>query len=166
MHGSRRFLAIAIVTVLTVPALAGCSQSTTTGGGGTTKPAVDKQQLQQKAASANEALKQAQAKVNELAAGLAALDAKTTGLQINAKIKNISTKLDTAIQETADKKQAAIAEVTTALNDLIANVDAAAAKLPAGGPVRTKLEAFSAKLRDVQTNLTAVAASMNASSTP
>jgi DNA repair exonuclease SbcCD ATPase subunit len=165
MRVSRRLLPLAMVAALTVPALAGCSPSTTTGGT-TTKPAVDQQQLQQKAEAANEALKTAQATVSQLATGFAALDAKTTGLQINTKIQELSTKLDTAIQETADKKQAAIAEVTSALNDVITKVDAAAAKLPAGGPVRTKLEEFSVKLKDVQTNLTAAAASVDGSSTP
>ena len=132
--------AVLALTGLLAFASAGCSQSTTTGA--TTKPAVDKQQAQQRAASANEALKNAQVKVNGLAVGLACLDAKTSGLQINTKVNDISTKLDTAIKETADKKQAAIAEVTSALGGLIAEVDAAAAKLPTGGPVRTELEAL------------------------
>jgi hypothetical protein len=163
----RTGLLLAALTAVIVASMVigGCAnQSTTTGT--TTKPAVDQQQVQEKVAAANEALKTAKTKIGQLSAGLAALDAATSGLQINATVSEISTKLDAAINATADKKQTAIAEVTTALNDLTMKVDAAAAKLPAGGPVRTKLESFSAKLKDVQTNLDAAAASSATSSTP
>lgn len=163
MRKTGMLLAALTAAIVALLLIGGCDASTT---GTTTKPAVDKEQVQQKAAAANEALKTAKAKIGQLSEGLAALDAATSGLQINAKVSDISTKLDAAINATADKKQAAIADVTTALSDLTTKVDAAAAKLPAGGPARTELENFSTKLKDVQTNLDAAAASSETSSTP
>lgn len=148
--------AIAIVTT-------GCTQQSAT---------VDKakEQVEQKAAGQEAAvdakLNSAQDKVKELASGVGGLEARISGLQISSDLQEVQRKLNNAIGEAADKKKAAIDELSTRLNGLIERVDSAAGKLPAGGPVRTELEDFSAKLKDVQTDLADAAASLEASATP
>jgi hypothetical protein len=88
------------------------------------------------------------------------------GLQLNGDLQELQRKLTAAIGEAGDKKKAALDELSNSFNDLISKVDNAAAKLPSGGPVRSKLEDFSAKLKDAQASVTQAAASMEASSTP
>jgi chromosome segregation ATPase len=159
-----RVLLVVALAVMVGGALGGCTQQQ--------KAAVDtaKQNVDQ-TTSANQAsvdatLNAVQDKVKQLASAAGGLEGLVNGLQVNSDLQEIQRKLTAAIGEAGDKKKAAIDELSTAFNNLIAKVDGAAAKLPQGGPVQTKLTDFSAKLRSAQTSLTAAAASVNASSTP
>ena len=113
----------------------------------------------------DEALNSAQAKVSDLAAAAGGLEARISGLQVNSDLQELQRKLTAAIGDAGDKKKQAIDELSSSFNDLIARVEAAAAKLPEGGPVRTELDDFVAQLKDVQANLATAAASLEASST-
>jgi chromosome segregation ATPase len=163
MNGTRRLLAILVVTGLSAIALTGCAQKSADN-----KPVQEQvqQQTEQKQASVDEALNSAQAKVKEIASAAGDLEARVNGLQVSSDLQEIQRKLTNAIGEAGDKKKAALEEVSTFFNDLIARVDTAAGKLPQGGPVQTKLTDFSAKLKDAQTSVSAAAASYEASSTP
>ncbi len=164
MRVSRRLLAVLIVIALAAVLLTGCSQDQ--------QNAVDaaKQKVDQKTtqtqATVDEKLNAAQAKVKNLSSAVGGLEARVNGLQLSADLQELERKLTAAIGEAGDKKKAALDEVSNRFNDLISKVDTAAGKLPAGGPVRTKLEEFSAKLKDAQASVTQAAASMEASSTP
>ena len=87
-------------------------------------------------------------------------------MQLSSDLQEIQRKLTNAIGEVGDKKTQALDELSTRFAALIERVDTAAAKLPAGGPVRTELEDFSAKLKDVQAEVAQAAASTDTSTTP
>lgn len=156
-------LAILTVALVAAVALAGCAKQQSTVDAAKQKV---EQQTKQAQASVDEALNSAQAKVKDLSSAVGGLEARVNGLQLNSDLQEIQRKLTNAIGETGAKKKAALEELSTSLNNLIAKVDTAAAKLPAGGPVRTKLEDFSKKLKDIQASLAAAAASVETSSTP
>ena len=162
MRRRPQLLAVLALTLLAATALTACSQNSTT-----TQPAKEQiqQQTQQKQQAVDDALNSAQAKVKELAAAVGGLEARISGLQVSSDLQEIQRKLTAAIGEAGDKKVAAIDQLSSSFDNLIAKVDTAAAKLPSGGPVRTELEGFSAKLKDVQKSLADAAASYETSST-
>ncbi len=164
MNKGVRVLLVVTFAVVLSGALGGCTQQQ--------ESTVDAAQQQidqttsQKQASLDATINAVQDKVKQLSSAAGDLEARVNGLQLNSDLQEIQRKLTAAVGEAGDKKKAALDEIANAFNDLISRVDTAAGKLPEGGPVRTKLEEFSAKLKNAQTSLTEAAASMEASSTP
>jgi hypothetical protein len=163
MHKTVLALASVTTAALVVAALAGCTQTSTE-----TPPAQQQieQNTQQKQQTVDETLNSAKTKVDELVAAVDSLEARINGLGAKSDLTEIQRKLTNAIGEAGDKKVAALNELSAAFATLITKIDTAAAKLPAGGAVRTELEAFSQKLKDAQTAVSDAAASAAASSTP
>lgn len=164
MRVALRLVVVAALSVAFASALGGCTQQQQDAAD-TAKQKVE-QTTTEKQASVDAKLNAVQDKVKQLSSAAGDLEARVNGLQLNSDLQEIQRKLTAAIGEAGDKKKTAIDELSNAFNDLISRVDTAAGKLPAGGPVRTKLEDFSAKLKDAQASLTEAAASFEASSTP
>ena len=156
MRWTRLLLAGLVLMTAATAALAGCSKQPSAAN--SAKNQVQ-QQTQQTQASVDATLNAVQDKVNQLAATVGGLDARVKGLQLNSSIQDVQRKLTDAIGKAGATKQAAIDQAATALNNVIQKVDAAAAKLPQGGPVQTALADFSAKLKDARASLAAVATS-------
>lgn len=163
MYKMRRFLVVLAIVAVASVALTACAPQTPTA----VEPAKDQvdQQTSQDQATVDDALNSAQAKVSELAAAAGGLEARVNGLQVNSDLQEIQRKLTAAIGDAGDKKKQAIDELSGSFNDLIARVEAAAAKLPEGGPVRAELDDFVVQLKDAQASLATAAASYDASST-
>jgi chromosome segregation ATPase len=159
----RSVAALAFVLVAAV-AVGACAPQTPTAVE-PAKQALD-QQTQQEQASVDATLNAVQDKVTELAKTVGDLEARINGLQVNSDLQEIQRQLTAAIGEAGDKKKAALDQLSASFNNLISKVDAAAAQLPAGGPVQTELAGFSQKLKDIQADLATAAASAEASSTP
>ncbi len=164
MRVSRHLVAALVVAALSAVLLTGCSPDQQNAVDAA-KQKVDEQTTQSQA-TVDEKLNAAQATVKELSSAAGDLEARINGLQLNAELQELQRKLTDAIGEAGDKKKAALDELSNSFNDLVSRVDTAAGKLPAGGPVRTKLEDFSAKLKDAQASVAQAAASMEASTTP
>lgn len=163
MRWIRQMVAIVAMAALASTVLVGCDQAPT---------AVDaakeqiQQQTEQKQATVDEALNSAQATVTALASAVGGLESRVNGLQVNSDLQEIQRKLTNAIGQAGDKKKAAIEELSQKFDELISRIDTAAGKLPVGGAVQTELTELSSKLKDVQTNLNAAAASIEVSSSP
>ena len=164
MRTALRLLSVAALSVALAAALGGCTEQQKNAAD-TAKQKVE-QTTTEKQASVDATLNAVQDKVTQLASAAGDLEARVNGLQLNSDLQEIQRQLTNAIGEAGDKKKTAIDEISNAFNDLISRVDTAAGKLPEGGPVRTKLEEFSAKLKEAQASVTEAAASMEASSTP
>lgn len=162
MNRTMRLCALALAGLLTITATVGCSEKQPT----VVEPIQEEIEQESEATqqSVDDALNAAQATVNELVTAGDGIETRVDGLQIKSDLQELQRKLTSAIDEAADKKVAALDELTGAFADLIAKVDTAAAKLPVGGPVRTELEDFSRTLKETQSSL--AAASAEASGTP
>lgn len=167
MRMSGRSVFVLLIAALTLAALTACGQQSDTdkSAGEQVQQKVEEQSDQSQQA-VDDALNAAQDKVGELAAAAGGLEARIDGLQVNSDLQEIQRKLGNAIDGAADKKVAAIQELSDSFSNLIYRVDLAAGKLPEGGPVRTELEDFSKQLTSIQSDLAAAAASSEASSTP
>jgi len=163
MRGAARSLLLVALTALVAVSLMACAQEPTA-----VEPAQDavEEQTDAQEQSVDDALNAAQDAVNDLVTLGDGLETRVTGLKVNSDLQEIQRKLTAAIDETGDKKVAALEAVSDAFNNLIFRVDTAAAKLPEGGAVRTELEDFSTRLKDAQTSVADAAAAAEASSTP
>ena len=150
MRRSMWLTSVTAVLMLVSVAMTGCSQATTTSP--PTKAQVQQQATQTKT-TVDEALKTAQAKASELTTVAALLEASGVQLPVSSDVQQIQAKLSSAVSAAQDKKAAALGDVSDALTALIAKVEAAAAKLPAGGQAQTKLADLATKLKDVQTSV-------------
>jgi chromosome segregation ATPase len=164
MRSSRPFLATIALVAFAAMALTACSSGEPTA----VEPAAEEieTQVEEQQSTVDETLNSAQATVGELAAALGGLEARINGLQVNSDLQEIQRKLNNAIEETGDRKIAALEELSAAFDNVIAKIDAAATKLPEGGELRVKLEDFSGQLKDVQTSLAEAADSYETTPTP
>ena len=163
-QGRCKYCSQSLFAIAASGVLGGCTQQQ--------KSAVDaaKQQVDQttsqKQASVDATLNAVQDKVKQLSSAAGDLEARVNGLQLNCDLQEIQRKLTAAIGEAGDKKKAAIDEISNAFNDLIARVDTAAGKLPAG---RTRAHQARGVLGEAEGRADEpdrAAASMEASSTP
>jgi chromosome segregation ATPase len=161
MNRTTKLIAFFAAMMLLPLAVAGCTQAPPKAVE-PAKQAVD-QQTEQTQASVDATLNAIQDKVTELAKTAGGLETRVNGLQVNSDLQGIQRQLTDAIGQTGDKKKAALDQLSTSFDNVIAKLDEAAAKLPAGGQAQAELTSFSQQLKDIQAELAAAA---NTSTTP
>jgi len=138
------WLPVATLVVLAVAAtsLVGCGDASTTGS--------SREDIEQ---TVDERLASAQEKIDNLADAIGELEAKVDGLVVGERVEEIRSDLEDARAEAGAKKIAALEDLSVRLSEVIADIEAAADKLPEGGTVRTEIDDFVAKLKGVKADI-------------
>lgn len=100
-----------------------------------------------------EVLEDSAVRVGDLAATVGVLESRIDGLQVQASLEQLESDLNDAAEQVGERKVEAVERLSSRFDEIIGRVETAAARLPEGGPVRTELEEFSQKLKDVQADL-------------
>jgi uncharacterized protein YlxW (UPF0749 family) len=135
-------LAALVVLALALTSLVGCGDASTDG--------TSREDVEQ---TVDERLASAQEKVDSLADAIGELEEKVDGLVVGTRVEEIRSDLEDARAEAGAKKTAALEDLSVRLSEVIADVEAAAEKLPEGGTVRTELEDFVARLEGVKADI-------------
>jgi len=135
-------LATVAIVALALTALAGCGDVSTTG--------TSREDVEQ---TVDERLISAQEKVDALAEAAGDLEAKLESVEVGTRVEEIRSDLEDARAEAGTKKVAALEDLSVRLGEVIADVQAAAEKLPEGGAVRTEIEDFVARLEGVRADI-------------
>lgn len=165
MRKMERMLIVLALVVTAAIVLTGCTSSSEEPTA--VEPATEQieEQVEEQKTSVDEVLNNAQEAVGDLAAAAGTLEARVDGLKIQSDLQQLQRELSAAAEEVGDKKIAAIEALSARFTDLIDKIEAAAAKLPEGGPVRVELEDFAQQLKDIQADLAEAAVSYEASET-
>jgi cob(I)alamin adenosyltransferase len=123
---------------------------------GTPEPGSGEQTDQRR--SIDEVIEDAATRVGNLAATVGVVESRVDGLEVQADLEQLESDLNDAAEEVGDKKTEAVERLSAKFDEITGRIDTAAGKLPDGGPVRTELEGFSQKLKDVQAELAVAAA--------
>jgi len=135
--------AVLVVAAMALTALPACN-----GGSGTAADSVD-----ETLDSVDQTLSEAIATADEI-------EAEIQGIDLGVRLEEAQTKLTEARDAAGDKKLTALEELSTKLGEVITTVETAAAGLPEGGALKTKLTDFAAKLQSAQDKIDEAAASL------
>ncbi len=150
MSRPSKLVALVAVLALAGAAMTACSQTGTSSTPGSEQIQKNTDANVQKL---DQAISTAQAKVSEVASSSACSAAESMGVTVNKHLQAMNEQLTVAMNAHGTAKAQAVKNAAASFTQLIAQIDAAAAKAPAGSPQQAALAELSTKLKDIQSSL-------------